>query len=231
MYTVKFITETGGMMKRSSTIFTGCGGVILALAVVLCGLLETAYCQTDGTMLLLQQTPPQGGMITPGVGVHNFGLNTEVTLTAIPKPGYQFVYWMGDVSDPTANRTIVHLDAPKIVIAVFERSEYEFLAVQERAQSAPRGGLVTSAADYSRGGISPVAAKRPHKWRWPSPPEPPEPEDLPVPEEGEDFPVPEEGEDFPVPIPEPATVCLVGLGGLALLSRKPGRHILEGKQK
>jgi len=224
-------------MKHSSSIFSKWQGVILALALFLCNLLEPAYCQDpilqgvekwqpqDSTMLLLQQTPPQGGTITPAVGVHNFGLNMDVTLTAIPKPGYQFVYWLGDVSDPTANRTIVYLDAPKIVIAVFEQSEYEFLAVQERAQSTPGGGLFRSAADYARGGISPVGGKRPHKWRWPSPPEPPDPEkpeDFPVPEEGEDFPVPEEGEDFPVPIPEPATLCLLGLGSLALLKKRKG---------
>jgi len=208
-------------MKRSCTVFTGCRSVILALAVVLCGLFEAAYCQTDGTMLLLQQTPPEGGMINPGVGVHNFDLDTEVTLTAVPKPGYQFVYWMGDVSDPMTNRTIVHLDAPKIVIAVFERSEYEFLAVQERPQSAPAGGgLRRSPADYARGGISPVAGKRPHKWRWPSPPEPRELQDTPVPEESEDFPVPEEGEDFPVPIPEPVTLSFLALGSLALLRKR-----------
>jgi hypothetical protein len=219
------------MMKRSSTIFTGRRSVILALAVVLCGLLEPAYCQQrftkwepqDGAMLLLQQTPPQAGMITPAVGVHNFGLNTDVTLTAIPKPGYQFVYWMGDVSDPTANRTIVYLDTPKIVIAVFERSEYEFLAVQERAQSAPgRTALRASAADYARqgggqGGNGGGGGRRP------GPLEPPEPpEDFPVPREGEDFPVPEEGEDFPAPIPEPATLSFLALGSLALLRKRKG---------
>jgi hypothetical protein len=32
-------------------------------------------------------------------------------------------------------------------------------------------------------------------------------------------------------VPEPATVCLLGLGGLAMLSRKPRAHIFEAKQK
>ncbi len=176
-------------------------------------------------MLLLQQTPPQGGTITPAVGVHNFGLNTDVTLTAIPKPGYQFVYWLGDVSDPTANRTIVYLDAPKIVIAVFEQSEYEFLAVQERAQSAPGGGLFRSAADYARqrggqGGNGGGGGRRPGPLE---PPEPEKPEDFPVPKVGEDFPVPEVGEDFPVPIPEPATLSFLALGSLVLLRKRISR--------
>jgi hypothetical protein len=168
-------------------------------------LLEPAYCETDGTALLLQQAPPQGGIITPDVGVHHFDLNTDVTLTAVPRPGYQFIYWLGDVSDPTANRTVVYLDAPKIVVAIFERAEYKFLDVQERSQSAPGGGLSRSAADYGRQGFGGGGGRRPEKPRWP---EPPDQEPQPEPD------------DFPVPIPEPATVCLLGLGGLILLRRK-----------
>ena len=220
-------------MGRSNSIFFGWQGVILALALVLYGLLEPAYCQgpilqnvakwepqADGTVLLLQQTPPEGGEISPGVGVHHLERSTEVTLTAVPKPGYQFVYWLGDVSDPTVNRTIVYLDTPKIVIAVFERSEYEFLVVQERSQSAPGSGLFLSAPDYIRQGYAGGGAKRPHKPRWPSPPEPEEPKPFPTPE-GED--------EFPTPIPEPTTVLLLGFGGLILLRRRRRGHILEGK--
>jgi hypothetical protein len=216
-------------MRRSNSILIGWQTAILALVVFLCGLPVPAYCQgpilrpfakwepqADGTVLLLQQTPPEAGKITPGVGVHSFESDTEVTLTAVAKPGYQFVYWLGDVSEPTANRTIVYLDAPKIIIAVFERSEYEFLFVQERSQNAPAGGLYISGAVAGQGGFVGGGGERPPKWRWP----PPEPE------ESEPIPVPEEGDDFPVPIPEPATVCLLGLGGLILLRRRRRAYIL-----
>jgi len=170
-------------------------------------LLEPAYCETDGTALLLQQAPVQGGTITPDVGVHHFDLNTDVTLTAVPRPGYQFIYWLGDVSDPTANRTVVYLDAPKIVVAIFERAEYKFLDVQERAQSAPGGGgfAGAGAADYVRQGFGGGGGRRPQSW-----PGPPDQEPEPEPET----------DDFPVPTPEPATVCLLGLGGLILLPRR-----------
>jgi len=194
-----------GIMKRNNSIFIAWQLVILALVVFLCGFLEPAYCQSDDPVLLLQQTPPEAGKITPGVGVHHFESGTEVTLTAVPKPGYQFIYWLGDVSDPTANRTIVYLDAPKIVLAVFERSEFEFLVTEERSQSAPGGGLFASAPDYARQGYTGGGAKRPPKWRRPTPPEPEEPE---------------EPEDFPVPIPEPATILLLGFGSLALLRKR-----------
>ena len=202
VYTIKSYNRSKGMTKRNNTIFIGWHVVILTLMVLLCCCLEPAYCQTNDTVLLLQQTPPEAGKITPGVGVHNFESGTEVTLTAVPKPGYQFIYWLGDVSDPTANRTIVYLDAPKIVLAVFERSEFEFLVTEERSQSAPGGGgLLASAADYARQGGG-GGAKRPPKRRGPTPPEPEEPE------------------DFPVPIPEPATILLLGFGSLALLRKR-----------
>ena len=186
------MTADREMMKRNNSIFIGSQTVILTLAVVLFGLFEPAYCETDGTALLLRQTPPQGGKITPSVGVHHFEPYAGVTLTAVPKPGYHFVYWLGDVSDPTANSTIVYLDTPKIVIAVFERVEYDFLAAEESPQGSPVGGMSSSGADYSRRGGGGTV-------RRPSPPSPPPKE------EEKDFPVPE-------PIPEPATGVLLVLG-------------------
>ena len=65
--------------------------VLLAVAVIAAAFVEPAYCQIDGTALLLQQAPEQGGRIAPSVGVHHFESGTEITLTAIAKPGYQFV--------------------------------------------------------------------------------------------------------------------------------------------
>jgi hypothetical protein len=219
-------------MKQKHLIFTGWQVVILALAGLLYGLLEPAYCQdsasqsfaerlasaeqveagqprADGTVLLLQQSNLDAGIVTPDVGVHYFGLNTEVTLTAIPKPGYSFLYWIGDVSDPTANRTIVYLDAPKIVLVVFERSKYDLL-LEERLQNTlgSGGGLYPSAADYSNQGYSGGGAKRPKKFKWPQPPKwnPPVPPEIP--------------DKFPIPLPEPATVLLLGLGSLFFIRHR-----------
>ena len=191
---------------KNNSIFLGWRKVILALVVLFCGLLGPAYCETDGPVLLLQQTPANGGAITPGTGVHYYELYASVTLTAVPQAGYHFVYWLGDVSDPTSNRTIVYLDAPKIVIAVFERTVYA--VVEMAAESIPGGfwgGMMAGAADYSRrgGGGGGDEPRKPEP-----PPQPPEP--------------PKHDPEIPVPVPEPATVVLLAIGGfIAFAGRRP----------
>jgi len=194
------------------------------MLLVIFSITGPALSQTDSVALLLQQSPAEGGKVSPSLGVHHFGSSARVALTATAAPGYQFVYWLGDVSDPASSTTNAVLDSPKIIVAVFEKVQFDLMPVMQAPQGAPVGGMYASAADYSRGGISPVAGKRPHKYRLPSkPPEPPEePEpDFPVPE-GENFPVPG-GENFPTPepIPEPATICLLGLG--AIFTLRAGR--------
>ncbi len=201
-------------MKQNRLIFIGWQGVILGLAGLLYGWLEPAYCQNpdsaerqlgaDSTVLLLQQTDSHAGTVTPDVGVHHFDLDAEVTLTAVPKPGYHFVYWIGDVSDPTANSTIIYLDAPKIVVAVFARSEFEFLFDEAMMLGGGGGGgLRLSAAEYINqgegGSIRPgksYVTPQPKRFSRPSVPEE-LPDELPVPE-----------------APEPATALLLGLGSL-----------------
>jgi len=168
--------------------------ISVALAIIVAGLTSSAYTQTDNLAMLIQQTPAAGGVVSPAIGVHRFDRNAEVTITAIPKPGYEFVYWLGDVSDPTANRTIARLDSPKIIIAVFQPARYEVPIVEAASQSAPGGGLVPSRAERAGG----LRATTPPRRRPPltPPPSPPEPSD--------EFPVPE-------PIPEPASAVLFAL--------------------
>ncbi|MHC4060646.1 MAG: InlB B-repeat-containing protein [Planctomycetota bacterium] len=150
------------VMKQDSSTFVRWRGVILVMAMTAVVLVEPAYCKTNSPVLLLHQSPQEGGTLTPDVGIHHLALNTSVTLTAIPRPGYQFVCWLGDVGDPTANSTTLYLDAPKIVVAVFELAEYDLLPMEGGPKSAPAGGLLASAADYAgQGGFGGPGGRRP----------------------------------------------------------------------
>jgi hypothetical protein len=142
-------------MKRGHPRFIACKGVILAVAIIVGGLLAPAYCQTSSVTLLLQQTPAKGGVITPTTGIYYYAPGSEVTLTAVPKDGFQFTYWLGDVSNPTSSFTVVHLDEPKVVVAVFEPTNYDTDTL-DMSGSLPAGGggggggLFASAPDFRR---------------------------------------------------------------------------------
>lgn len=207
------------MNKGHSPKFVGYLATILAAAIIAAALPTQAFCQIDGTVLMLQQSPVQGGSITPNIGVHNFARNEQVILTAVPRPGYQFVYWIGDVSDPTVNRTSVYLDSPKIVIAVFERSQYDFIAMDALSKSIPYGGMMGSPRDYAGGGGSGGIGQRPRSEEGPHWPQPPEPTETDFPVSGEDD---TDTNDFPVPepIPEPTTISLLALGSIWLLKKR-----------
>ena len=127
-------------MKPGGSPFLAPRSLTAAIAIIAGWLFAPAFCQTSNVALLLQQTPSKGGAITPDAGVYHFEQNSEVTLTAAPKPGYQFVYWLGDVSDPKAVSTMVYLDKPKIIIAVFEQSGYGVPAVEKGISGGGGGG-------------------------------------------------------------------------------------------
>ena len=175
-------------------------------AAIISAVMSPTYGRNDTVSFLIQQTPPNGGYVTPDIGVHRMAFASDVKITAVPKPGYQFVYWLGDVVDPTSSSTIVHLDGPKIVIAVFERVSHEFLIVLTAATSRPAHGLIPRRREGGKGGA--VTSPPPERDEF-HVPQPPQSDDFPVPEppQDDDFPVPE-------PIPEPATVLLMTLGAL-----------------
>ena len=200
-------------MKRRSQIFLGLRAIILAAVVILVSLGGAAYCQTEGVSLLLQQIPAQGGTITPSAGVHHLKPNSEIALTATAKPGYQFICWLGDVSDPKASSTVAYINRPKIIIALFERTEYENLLTQTGAAGGGGSGASGSASGGSfsdvgnqtglmiggGGGTPKVLLPAPGSVSWPINIEPSEPEPA---------------------VPEPATGILLALGSLFTLFRK-----------
>jgi len=187
-----------------------------ALAAVLTIMPPGVYALDNSIALLIQQSPVDGGVVTPELGVHKFESGSEIALVATPKPGYQFIYWIGDVTDPTSSRTTVYLDSPKIIIAVFERSAFEFLVTDELADIRPGGGMYPSPADYSNQGYTGGGHIKAggNGWHWQN--QEPRPNDnVPIPSDNDvnDLPV-------PPPIPEPATILLLSLGCLGLARKR-----------
>ena len=123
-------------MNKSNPTLVGWSFLILVALIIAAGLSTPAYCQTKDVALLLQQSPARGGVVIPNEGVHHFESQSKVTLNAIPKPGYQFLHWLGDVSDPSSSRTVVCTDKPKIVIAVYEQVEH--VHVQRRIRDVDK---------------------------------------------------------------------------------------------
>jgi len=155
--------------------------------------------------VLIQESPAGAGEIQPGIGVHDFAADEIVTLTTVPKTGWKFLFWLGDVHDPTQNRTMTAVDGPKIIIAVFGRDEFEMLDPAEAVSIGP--GRLTPRHDTIGGGLG--GGISPSSQPDYSPYYPPEnpPDDPP--------PVPE--------VPEPATAMILGIGALLVISRKKYR--------
>lgn len=179
-------------MKREDFGFVRWRVLALSLLLLSCGFSGLAHCRTARIALLIQQTPSEGGTVAPSAGVHYFAPGSEVKLVAVAKPGYQFLYWLGDVSDPSSGRTIAYLDGPKIVIAVFAK-------IPEEQVVAGGASSVGRSRSVGGGGIASRAERPAHSnpWRRPPPKRP-----------------------KPIPIVEPSTILVLGLAVAMVLRRQ-----------
>ncbi|MHC4987049.1 MAG: InlB B-repeat-containing protein [Planctomycetota bacterium] len=190
-------------------------GLLIVLSVSL-----LAQGSDDGYALLLQASPPDAGSVNPGMGIHKIQIGQTVALSAIPNPGYRFLYWLGDVSSTSGVDTSISVDSPKLVVAVFAREDFEDElpgAGIIDGQYSPAGARFQNPI-RSPGAVSPVPGFfNPNRFRFPSTPEVPDDniDDIPVPGDNDDIPVPGDNE-----VPEPATVVLLGLGAGAVLRRR-----------
>jgi len=156
--------------------------------------------QTGPVELLLEKNPAEGGIVTPGSGVHRFCADSEITVTAVPQPGYRFAYWVGEVSQPGESTTRIHLNDSKAVVAVFERVTPNMVGENNPDIELNGGGgggassLMPTATNFftTNWSISGGAAASP-----------------PLVVSG----------PILIQTPEPATVLLLGLGGSYLIRR------------
>ncbi len=148
--------------------------------------------------LCIEQSPAQAGKLSPDSGTHRYSADAVVVLSAEPQPGYQFAYWLGDVADPKSQRTTVHVNSSKVVVAVFQPAKEDYPAeVLIGGGGGGGGGAVPTRIDLSMpaGGIAGgVAKSKPAVVR------------VPV--------------AVAVPVPEPATILLLGVGVLALRRKR-----------
>ncbi|MBN2513510.1 MAG: PEP-CTERM sorting domain-containing protein [Sedimentisphaerales bacterium] len=128
------------------------------VCLLLIGLVVPVFAADEsGYSLLLQSSPVDGGSITPGNGVHKIQIGDQVKVVAVPSTGYRFLYWIGDVGEMGTAQTFVRMDSPKLVVAVFEREQFEKLPEVGIVGGAPSnsGGLVGSASSSSASSVSP----------------------------------------------------------------------------
>ncbi len=190
----------------------------LLLAVVL--LAAAPVCMARNYVLLVEQTPMEGGILNPGVGVHDFMPGEKVTITATPRPGYRFIRWMGDVSAVDTSTTTVTLDAPKMLVAVFERVDFAMLdqgnePLEDEGGTAGGGGgngrlIGQSVVAGGGGGISPANSPLAKKYSA---------SNIVPPTDDDDD---ETNDDIPVPVPEPGTFALISLGASIVVVRRKG---------
>lgn len=204
------------MTEKGYNMFPTLRVTILWVACLLLSASSPVHAEADesGYAILIEQSPIHAGTVNPGLGVHRMGIGSTMTLVAMPKPGYRFLYWLGDVSNPASMATQVQINAPKIVVAVYERNEFELPlteAVEGLPSGAPYGGAKYT--PVSVGGGDSMMAFVPeydsdYSFKLPD-----------LPDENDPFPVPGE-QDFPVPgdnpIPEPTTWCLLAAGSVLL---------------
>jgi hypothetical protein len=127
--------------------------MVLALSLAV-----AAYADAPVYDLCIEQSPAKAGTVTPDSGTHRFSANALVALAAEPQPGYQFAYWLGDVADPTARQTTVHVNSSKIIVAVFRPEEKDPL---DKALAGGGGGILTATpADLSSPAWSSPGGKR-----------------------------------------------------------------------
>ena len=94
---------------------------------------KNEYPIEDDDITVTASTPPPetyiltiaadgSGSITPSVGSHTYGAETEVSISATPEAGWRFDNWSSNVAAPNSSSTTVTMDSNKRVTAYFSPS-------------------------------------------------------------------------------------------------------------
>jgi hypothetical protein len=78
------ITITGDVMKAGNPNPIAVK-MLFGVACILFALAGPSLAQTDGYLLMVQQSPVDAGIVSPQAGIYRTLLNDTITLTAIPK--------------------------------------------------------------------------------------------------------------------------------------------------
>ena len=99
---------------------------------------------SDSYVLSMNTSPVGTGSTAPAPGIHTYGKDEMVSISAIPHDGYYFAGWVGEVEDPDAPTTRVKMDKDKEVYATFEPGEPDTYTLTILVSPA-EGGLTAPA--------------------------------------------------------------------------------------
>ena len=127
-------------------------------------------------------------------------------MRAVPKPGFKFLYWLGDVDEMSESETSVQLDSPKIVVAVFSPAENAGGGGAESGLTLSRGYTTlrnSRVSLRSSAGVRGATPRDPVRWSYP-----------------------QRSYNTEEIVPEPASLLILGMGSLIVIkSRKKKNEI------
>jgi hypothetical protein len=90
---------------------------IVGILVRPCPPIKFGVAETEPLTMVI--SPPVGGSTTPPSGENDEPLGSVTVLLAIPNPGYVFMDWTGNVTNPTSASTTIVMDMAQSVTANF----------------------------------------------------------------------------------------------------------------